>query len=191
MGELNDKFKRELTADYPKTLAWDLHRENDLRFLSVFSRQGDGAKPICGVSVALDEVDDLTKSLHQQGVQIGFHDRWAPFLWWVSDREIIVWDQERKVLHAHDGTIELIHNLVCKPTEVERVFSFASSSYISIGVRTVLKSRKEQMLILHVSSSAKSDPTYNRNQLLVETGWAAILGQEIARWLSVPYERRI
>jgi hypothetical protein len=188
---MNEKFESALAADWPKIAAWDLHREGDLRFLSVFSREGKGAKHVCGISVGVDEVEALTRRLEQAGIQIGIHDRWVPFVWWVSDEEIIVWDQERILLHAHDETIELIHDIVVNPADIERVFSFADSTRISRGVRSFLKNGKQAMLVFHLSADAKYDPTYNRNQLIVETAWAGVLGQEIAQWIGVPYERRI
>lgn len=188
---MNDKFKSELEADYPKIVAWDLHRENDLRFLSIFRRDGEGAKRVCGVEVPRTEVEALTTRLESQSIKVGFHDRWAPFVWWVSDQEIFVWDENRMVFHGHEGTMDLIHDYVCKNSEVATVFSFADSTMISRGVRAILKNGDQQMLILHLSPRVKYDPMYNRNQLLIETAWAGLLGQEIARWIGVPYERRI
>ena len=62
---------------------------------------------------------------------------------------------------------------------------------ISRGVRAKLKNGDQQSLVIDISSTAGLDPTYNRNMLLVETVWAAMIGQAIAKWANVPYECQI
>ena len=187
---MNERFKLEAQADYPKVLAWDLNQEDERRSLSIFRLDDGGAKHVYGVSIPIADVSHANSLLEQEGHRIGQYDRWAPFVWQVSDHEIVVWDRERTYLRAHDGLIRIIYDVQCKSEDIRYVYSFASGTVIR-GVRAVLKNGDRQSLVIDISKTAGLDPTYNRNMLLVETAWAAVIGQAIAKWANAPYERQI
>lgn len=188
---MDERFKREACADYPKILAWDIHEENERRSLSIFRLDDGGAKYVYGVTIPSLEVSHTNSMIEQEGYRIGQYDRWANFVWQVTDHEIVVWDPDRTYLRAQEGLIKIIYDVQCKAEDIRYVYSFACSTMISRGVRAMLKNGNHQSLVIDISSTAGLDPTYNRNMLLVETVWAAMIGQAIAKWANVPYERQI
>ena len=188
---MNEEFRQEAHADYPKIFAWDLHEEDERRSLSIFRLDDGGAKHVYGVTIPISEVSHTNSVIEKEGHRIGQYDRWAPFVWQVSDHEIVVWDRERTYLRAHEGLIRIIYDVQCKSEDIRYVYAFADSTMVSRGVRAMLKNGDHQSLVIDISRTASLDPTYNRNMLLVETAWAAMIGQAIAKWAKVPYERQI
>ena len=180
-----------MRADHPKIVAWELDQQSGRRSLSIFRLDGGGAKHVYGISVPVDEAEHWSQLLEEQGHRLGQYTRWAPFVWSETDDEIVVWDRDRTCLRAKDGVISLLYDVECSKEAIQTVYSFADSSRVSRGVRATLKNGNHQSLVIHISSTAARDPTYNRNTLLVDTGWAVAVGQALARWAEAPYQRRI
>lgn len=99
---MDERFKREACADYPKILAWDIHEENERRSLSIFRLDDSGAKYVYGVTIPSSDVSHTNSMIEQEGYRIGQYDRWAKFVWQVTDHEIVVWDPDRTYLRAQE-----------------------------------------------------------------------------------------
>lgn len=72
--------------------------------------------------------------------------------------------------------------------DIATVIVFANDDYIYRGVKAVLRSGKEFPLVTEASGGAMGDPTYTRNELLMETGWAATIAIAPATWAGARYE---
>ena len=68
------------------------------------------------------------------------------------------------------------------------VIAFAHDDYVYRGVKALLRSGQVVRLVTEASGSAMGDPTYTRNELLQETGWANTIARAIATWANAEYE---
>jgi hypothetical protein len=71
-----------------------------------------------------------------------------------------------------------------------KVISFAED-YVYRGVKVLLRSGEEVPLVTEAAASAMGDPTYSRNNLLMETGWAPRIAVAIANWAGADYQNLI
>ena len=171
-----------------KVLAWDLNVRDGQHALIAFSLADGGATQIAWRGAKADEVDTLTAAYRASGFPVGSYDSFGPFVWLASPESVTVWDAKRRVLYAHDDAILLTQDRIVRRADIVRVFAYATSDFIDRGVKAELTDGKVNTLVFELSASAHADPTYSRNELLVETEWAGKIGYAIADWAKVPYE---
>ena len=180
-----------LDAPAPLLAAWNLTPWKGERTLTLFSLAEDRAVALAYASALLGEEEALAALLRARRIPIGSCDSWCDFVWLVEADRVAVWGPHWHVLEASGDTLTLADGRTLARAELERVYAYASDDYIERGVRTRLRSGEEVPLVWDVSAAAAADPTYGRNELLYETGWAGAIAAAVAAWAGVPYENRI
>ncbi|HZG41735.1 MAG TPA: hypothetical protein VEY93_02150 [Longimicrobium sp.] len=184
-------FEEALDHPGPLLAAWDLTPTRGERTLSLYSLAGDRATALAHDAAPVGEEEAASAPLRARGIPIGECDFGCEFVW-ISDAEgVAVWGPHWRVLDARGATLTLANGRTLSPAEIERVFAYASDDYISRGVRARLRSGEEVSLVRDISASAAADPTYSRNELLWDTGWAGSIARAVAAWAGVPYENYI
>lgn len=176
--------------DHPGPLlgAWDLTMWKGQRTLTLFSLDDDRALDLAHRAVPLGEEEAATAALRARGVDVGEYDSRCEFVWLVGTEGVTVWGPHRRVLHAGGETLTLANGRTIDRAELERVQAYATDDYIQRGVRTRLRSGEDVELVREVSAVAAADPTYSRNELLYDTGWAGAIASAVAAWAGVPHD---
>jgi hypothetical protein len=149
----------------------------------------DGAKSLA--SRGVEATDRTIRSKSGTSIEIAHSDNYCDFVWVSSPNRVEVYDSHSKVLDAAGAHAKLADGNFVSRTDIAVVFAFATSNYVCRGVKAVLKSGQEITLLIEASASAMGDPTYSRNELLVETGWAPTIAAAIAKWAGASCENRI
>ncbi|HEU0014249.1 MAG TPA: hypothetical protein VFQ45_11230 [Longimicrobium sp.] len=108
-----------------------------------------------------------------------------------EEGRVTVWGPDWRVLEASGEMLMLADGRTLACGELEAIYAYASDDYIERGVRARLRSGEEVTLVRDVSAAAAADPTYSRNELLYDTGWAGAIARAVAAWAGVPYENLI
>jgi hypothetical protein len=135
------------------------------------------------------DVDGITAELRGRGLAVGHHDDYRPFVWVANGPGLTVWSDEGRVLDAFGGW--LTHGLGVQrriPTaDIRAVVGYADPvDFVDRGVKVELPDGKLRTVLWHLSLHASGDPTYNRNDLLCDTGWVVDVAKHLGAWACVP-----
>jgi hypothetical protein len=161
------------------------------RVLMIYSLEADGAKQLAWRQVPEDEHSTVVTDLSTRGLAVAETDFSCDFVWVSNAGGIEVFDSKCKVLDAVGDRATLADGRVIPRADIARVIAFAAGDYVYRGVKAALRSGQEIPLVTEASGSAMGDPTYSRNELLMETGWASTIGGAIARWAGTGFDDRI
>lgn len=164
----------------------------DGKRVAMIYRLGEGgAEQLAWRQVPEEERSAVMSDLDARGIAEAGYDFFSGFVWVVIDAGIEVYHREGRVLEATGDRATVADGRVIPRSEIARVIAFADDDYVYRGVKAALRCGQEIALVAEASGAAMSDPTYSRNELLMETGWAGMIGHAIASWAGVRFEDRI
>src|SRR5687767_1778816 len=161
------------------------------RAMMIYTLGEDGAKQLAWRHVPEDEHSTIVADMSARGIAIAEFDFYSDFVWVKTGDGIEVYDSKRKVVEVGGERATLADGRVVPRADIASVIAFADDDYIYRGVKAALKSGKEIPLVTEASGSAMGDPTYTRNELLEEIGWAPTIARAIATWAGTEFRNLI
>jgi hypothetical protein len=161
------------------------------RVLTIYSLESSGAKELATKAVPLAKHDALVADLRARGCDVAETEFQANVVWLTATNCIEVYGKRRKQFEATGDRATLVDGTVIERSDITRVFSWASDEYAHRGIKAALRTGQDVELVTEISLAATGDPTYNRNELLFDSGWCTTLGRVIANWAGVSYENKI
>ncbi len=158
------------------------------RTVMIYTLGDDGAKQLGFTQVTEAEHAGVVADLSRRGLAIAETDWYCDFIWHTNADGIAVYNSEHRVFDATGNTATLEDFKVVRREDIAKVIAFASEDYIYRGAKALLRSGQEIPLVTEAASSAMGDPTYSRNELLMETGWAPKIAAAIATWAGSDFE---
>lgn len=184
-------FDDALSTLPQKLLAWDLNERDGQRTLSVFDLAGGGARQVAWRRHPLAEVEQVSRELEAAGHALGGYDGHQPFVWRVSPESISVWSQDERVLFAQGDTLAFTYDRTVARSEIEAVLGYVDSDYVDRGLKVRRRGGVTTTVLFDLSNAASADPTYSRNDLIMDTEWIPTIGAALARWAGVSYESHL
>ncbi len=175
-----------LQAGGPLVAAWDLNADGGRRELTVFALT-PGARPRATAAYLEAEVAGVTETLERRGVSVGRYDGAGPIVWVASAAGVQAWNEDKQVIDARDGVLcdRLRRD---HPVSVIRgIRGYVQPDGVDRGLLVERVDGTRATLCYVLSVHAGADPTYNRSDRLMDTGWIDALGSAIARWAGRPY----
>lgn len=164
---------------------------NGKRMVSIFGLSSAGAKELATKVVSVDEHDAVVAELTSRGCEQADTESETMVVWVIKADGVEVFDSDRQQLAATGDRATQKDGKTVERSEIAQVFAWASERYAHRGVKATLKSGTEIELVTEISLTASGDPTYNRNDLLFDSGWCVTLGRAIAKWAGAEFEDRI
>ncbi len=181
-------FDDALNQSGPRVLAWDLHAQGVERTLSIFDLASGGATQIAWRLYPDADVAEVTRVLGARGFQIGTYDGHQPFVWQASPEAVTVWGPSARVLDARDEVLAYSLGRTLPAASIAAFVGYVDDEdYVDRGVKAELHDGSRVTVAYDLSAAASGNPTYNRNDLLSDSGWIGALGSDLARWARVPY----
>lgn len=161
------------------------------RVVTIYGLSSGGAKELAATSVSTAEHDALVATLRQGGCESADTELLTRVVWIINPSGVEVFDRRCKQLDAAVDRATLRDGRIVERADIAQVFAWASDRYAHRGIKATLKSGKDVELVTAISLSATGDPTYNRNDLLFDSGWCVTLGRAIAKWAGTEFEDRV
>ncbi len=140
---------------------------------------------------AEEKCEAVSNDFISRGFMLGGYDSLgALFVWVAKPDEVVVWDQSMQLVNAKNGIIRFFPDRTLAVETIEAFVAYADDNYIDRGVNARLKSGQEVNVLYHLSMGA-SNPTYNRNDLLMDSAWCDIIARALADWGHVRYIDKI
>lgn len=184
-------FEEAIAAPGRKVQAWVDEVRDGRRVAMIYRLGGGGAERLAWRPVPEGERSAVTADLEARGLAVAGYDFFSGFIWVATDAGVEVYHRNGKVLEATGDRATIEDGRVIPRSEIAAVIAFANDDYVYRGVKAALRSGQEVPLVTEASSAAMGDPTYSRNELLVETTWAGIIGHAIAIWAGARFDDRI
>ena len=169
--------------------AWDL-TDGPERTISVFDLS-KGARQIAWRSVLASSVAQVTAELEARGVRVGAHDGHQPFVWHVTRDAITVWGADGVALEAQSGVVTDAIGRALTVAEIAAFVGYLESDYVDRGVKAERPDGTRVTVLYDLSMAASGNPTYSRNDALLDTGWIHAVGAALAAWAGVPFRDEI
>jgi hypothetical protein len=166
--------------------AWDLNSEDGRRDLTVFNVAA-GATPLTTLAYPEAEVETVTASLTARGVPVGRYDGAQPIVWVTSAAGVQAWNEDKQVIDARDGVLHDRLRREHPVSSIKAIRGYVQSDYVDRGLLAERVDGTRPTLCYVLSAHAGADPTYNRNDFLMDSGWIGVLGSAIAKWAGKPY----
>ncbi len=180
-------FDEAITAPGRKFQAWGDEVRDGKRAAMIYRLDERGAEQLAGRHVAEEERSAISADLCARGIPVAEYDFFSGLVWVTTAAGVEVYHRKGKKLEATDDRATLADGRVIPRSEIATVIAFADDDYVYRGVKAALKSGQEVPLVTEASLAPMGDPTYSRNELLFETGWAALIGRAIADWAGARF----
>lgn len=181
-------FEEAVAAPGRKVQAWGDEVKDGHRVAMVYRLGERGAEQLAWRQVPERERGALTADLEARGLVVAGYDFFSGFVWVTIDGGVEVYHRTGKVLEATGDRATIQDGRVIPRSEIATVIAFADDDYVHRGVKAALRSGREVPLVTEASGGAMGDPTYGRNELLMETSWAGVIGHAIAAWAGATFE---
>jgi hypothetical protein len=181
-------FDDAIAAPGRKLQLWPDEVKDGQRIVMIYSVGEKGANRLAWRRLPEGERGAVAADLSSRGIEPAEYDFHATFVWITTGDGIEVYDKRTKVFETMGDSATLEDGRVIARTDIARVFAFANEDYVFRGVKATLRSGQEVPLVTEASTGAIGDPTYSRNELLMETGWATTIGTVIATWAGTTFE---
>lgn len=162
-----------------------------MRRLTIYSLATGGATHLLETRVPVAEHDAVVAKLKSGGCEPAETEFLTKIVWVPKTDGVEVYDRRKRQLDVTGDRATLEDGSVVERADIAQVYSWASEDYAGRGIMATLKSGKEVDLVSEISLAATGDPTYNRNDLLADSGWCVTLGRVIATWAGSTFENRI
>ncbi len=181
-------FDKSVVDPAHKILAWDLNLGQGERTLSVFALDQGGARQIAWRQYAEGKRETISSDFVVRGFTIGTYDSLGgPFVWVVKQDEVLVWDESSQVLTAKNDIIRFAAGRTLAVDDIGAIVAYVDEEYVDRGVKARLKSGQLVTLLFHLSMGASGNPTYSRNDLLMDSAWCNSIARAVADWAKVSY----
>ena len=184
-------FEEAIAAPGRKYQAWGDEVQDGHRVAMIYRLGEGGAEQLAWRQVPEADRGAVTTDLETRGLPVAGYDFFSGFIWITSDAGVEVYHRTGKMLEATGDRATIEDGRVIPRSEIAMVIAFANADYVYRGVKAALRSGEEIPLVTEASSAAMGDPTYSRNELLVEAAWAGTIGRAIASWAGAGFEDRI
>lgn len=165
--------------------------EGGQRMVSIFILSSRGAKELATKQVPVAEHDAVVADLEARGCELAQTESLTRIVWVINADGVEVFDKRRKQLHAAGDRATLEDGRIVDRSAMAEVSAWASDEYAHRGIKATLRSGKDIELVTEISLDATGDPTYNRNDLLFDSGWCITLGRVIASWAGTTFADKI
>jgi hypothetical protein len=180
-------FDEAIAAPGRKVQLWPNEVRDGKRIVMIYSLGEAGAKRLAWRELPDTDRAAVAADLSSRGIEVAGYDFYCTFVWITKGDGLEVYDKRGRVLEAVGDTATLEDGRVIARADIERVFAFADDDYVYRGIKGTLRSGQEVPLATEAARAPMGDPTYTRNQLLMETGWATTLGTAIATWAGTTF----
>lgn len=170
--------------------AWDLTGRRGGFVVSIYRVGETGAQQLAQRHVLEAERPAVEQELLGRGLPLATSDHQSDFIWQELPTGLAVYDSKRCALRLDGDVLSLPDGTIYSRQSFSKVVAFADDDYVARGVRG-MTTDGEITLLVDFSSSAMSDPTYGRNELLFETEWCGALAHRIATWAGATCENLI
>lgn len=184
-------FEEAIAAPGKLVQVWSDEVIDGQRIQMIYRLGEDGAKQLAWRRVAVDRSAEVYADLYARNILVAHYDFHCDFVWVNCPEHLEVYDSKSKIFSAAGDYATITDGTVLPRSDIASIFSFANPDYIWRGVKAILRSGQEVPLVTEAAGSAMGDPTYSRNELLMETGWAPIIAAAIATWAAVAFDDRI
>jgi hypothetical protein len=184
-------FEEALAAPGRIVQLWGSDVIDGNRIQMIYRLADDGAKQLAWRPVPAEQYDVVAEQVRVRGLPVAETEPVCFFIWIITADSVEVYGRRAKVLDARDGRVALDDGRTFLRGDIVRVISFSDADYVYRGVKAELRSGEEIPLVTDVSMAAEAGAGYNRNDLLMETGWTATLGVAIAKWAGTSFDDRI
>ena len=159
--------------------------------VTIYGLASGGAKELAATSVSIAEHPALVARLRERGCELADSELLTRIVWIINAAGVEVFDKTCKQFDAAGDRATLKDGRIVERSDFAQVFSWAAEEYAHRGILAALRSGDEVELVIEISLAATGDPTYNRNDLLFDSGWCTTLGRAIATWAGTTFENRI
>lgn len=170
---------------------WPDEVRDGKRVVMIYGVGDNGANRLAWRHVAEAEHGAVAADLSSRGIAVAEYDFYGTLVWIPKGDGLEVYDNRCRVLEAVGDRATLEDGTVVARADIERVFAFAADDYVFRGVKARLRTGQEVPLATEAAGGPMGDPTYSRNELLMETGWASTIGKVLARWAGTTFENLI
>jgi hypothetical protein len=184
-------FDEAVAAPGRKFQAWGDEVRDGERAAMIYRLGEGGAEQLAWRHVPEEERSAVMAELRARGLALAEYDFFSGFVWVTTDAGVEVHHHKGKVLEATADRATRANGQVVLRSEIVAVIAFADDDYIYRGVKAVLRSGEHVPLVTEASLAPSGDPTYSRNELLFETGWAVMIGRDLASWAGARFENLI
>ncbi len=98
-----------------------------------------------------------------------------------------MWDESSQILITKNSTIWFANGRTLNVENIGTFVAYVDEDYIDRGVKVRLKTGQSVTLLFHLSMGASGNPTYNRNDLLMDSAWSNCIARALADWAKVSY----
>ncbi len=182
------RFDDALPAAESCLLAWDLNVQASSgdRALACFDLRGGGARMLDAIYVPDADRETVSDHYRARGYQVGQYDSLgAPLVWYSDDDIVTVYDRGERLLDARDGVLRYPYDKSVAAAEVSGFVTYIDSDYVDRGIKAILHAGPPVTVLFDLSSAAMGDPTYGRNQMLMDTEWCIVIARALANWAGV------
>jgi hypothetical protein len=161
------------------------------RVVTIYSLSSGGANELAATTVSAAEHDALVATLTARGCERAETEFLTRIVWIINADGVEVYDKRRKQFEAAGDRATLKDGRIIERSDFAQIFSWAAEEYAHRGIKATLRSGDEVELVIEISLAATGDPSYNRNDLLFDSGWCTTLGRAIASWAGTTFENKI
>jgi hypothetical protein len=187
MGHMS--FDDALVKPEPKVAAWNVGDDGSTRTLSIFDLASGGVTQIAWREYPVNQIDAVSQTLSAQGIPIGAYDGHQPFVWLVEPSQLTVWGPDKLVLEGRGGAITTSSGLRVDAADIAAVIGYVEDDYVDRGLKIEMRDGELRTVLFDLSMAASGNPTYSRNDLLLDTRWISVVGAALAKWAGVSYRR--
>ncbi len=184
-------FEDAVTAPGRIVQVWGNDVIDGNRIQMIYRLSDDGAKQLAWRAVPAEQRDALAEELSARGIPIAEKEAGCFFVWIITNVGVEVYSRNSKFLDATGARAEVEDGRTIQRADIARIVAFADDHNVLRGVKAVLQSGEEIPMVTETSFAAEAGAGYNRNDLLMETGWTVTLGVAIAAWAGTSFDNQI
>jgi hypothetical protein len=193
----NAAFEAALADRTGILLVWSIDGTKTHRNLSILRMTSwqlndghRGSKHLATKSVSKDKQEAVTRHYRAQKLLVGQWDPRSRVAWHQNNGEIVVWDKYELVMMTHKQQVQT-RFYTHEKAEILNIIAMRTEDSILRSLDFSRADGSTPCLVFLTSTEASLNPTYGRNDLLMDTGWMLILGRQLSEWAGVPFINRL
>ena len=172
----------------PLIAAWSRPEGGQVQ-LSIFSVAGDKAQQFSIEELAQEDVAARRSAIARADLRNGTFDPSSARVWTITPAEFRAWGTKGLQLVGTDTTLQFGEHKIAR-ADIARITVTVDAERIERALVAELKDGTTRTLTSEISSLAASYDQYGDDDLLFDSSWAIVLGQDLAEWLGVPFADR-